>query len=93
MVQHVRAKAQQNSVPLLIDADVRENTLSAGTVSHFILPTQEKPDICLVQKDNNSCDITLVELSVDLEPNIDKARQCKEHRCAWVKCETLLFSQ
>ena len=67
------------------------------TISSTIIATQQKPDMCVI--DNDKKLVTLLELSVPFEPNIDKAHNIKcerysslvadiNHTTSW-KCESI----
>ena len=63
-----------------IYSDIKGYTVNGGTIPSSIIPTQEKPDIVVVNAVEHH--VTLIELSVPYETNITKARQRKLDRYA-----------
>ena len=55
-----------------IYADIHGNTVNGGTVPSDIVPTVQRPDIVLVNRNDKY--VIIGELTVPFEPNIDKAR-------------------
>lgn len=80
LVQNLTKCATANSIAISIYADTKDKGINGGTIPHYIIPTQQKPDICIVEP-SKKC-VTLLELSVPFEPNIDKARSTKLERYA-----------
>ena len=61
-------------------ADIEGENINGGTIPPHIIPTQQKPDICHI--DNNNKTITIIELTIPFETNIDNAHQRKQDRYA-----------
>ena len=61
-------------------SDIKGYTINGGTIPASIIPTQEKPDICVVNALKRH--VTIIELTVPFETNISKARQRKLDRYA-----------
>ena len=61
-------------------AGIQGETINGGTIPPFVIPTQQKPDICFI--DTLKKLVTLFELTVPFETNIDAAHQRKEDRYA-----------
>ena len=61
-------------------ADIQGETINGGTIPPFVIPTQQKPDICFI--DTLKKLVILFELTVPFETNIDAAHQRKEDRYA-----------
>jgi hypothetical protein len=61
-----------------IYADIPGHTITGGTVPPNILPTSQRPDLVLVNKDNKS--VHVFELTVPFETNIPKAHKRKLDR-------------
>ena len=64
-----------------IYCDLSDATKTAGTtIPPEILPTQQRPDLVLINESSNS--IVIIELSIPFEANIRKAHEYKENRYA-----------
>ncbi len=61
-------------------ADIQGCTTTGGTIPADIVPTAEKPDIVCVNHINKS--VTILELSVPFESNINNAREYKTNKYA-----------
>ena len=61
-------------------ADIEGETINGGTIPPNITPTQQKPDICHIDNENKT--ITIIELTIPFETNIDNAHQRKQDRYA-----------
>ena len=59
-------------------ADIEGESINGGTIPPHIIPTQQKPDICHI--DNQNKIITIIELTIPFETNIDNAHQRKQDR-------------
>ena len=67
---------QKAKLDITIYAHLPGQSLNGNTVPPHILPTTERPDICLVMDKK----IVLVELTVPFEPSIDKSHKYKLSR-------------
>ena len=79
-MQNLTSCASANNITLNIYADTKNSGINGGTIPHYIIPTQQKPDICIVDPCKKL--VTLLELSVPFETNIDRARNTKLDRYA-----------
>ena len=63
-------------------ADLEGFRLNDGTIPSDILPTASRPDIVIVDKKKSPTEVTIIELTVPFEPNINKAEKRKTDRYA-----------
>ncbi len=66
------------SEAIKVYSDIQGCTVNGGTIPAHIVPTAEKPDIVCVNAKEKS--ISILELSVPFETNIDKARSYKSNK-------------
>ena len=78
IVRRLQFGAESNNIHIKLYADLSGLTINGGTIPASIIPTSEKPDICIYIPDDNK--VILVELTVPFETNFDKARQRKCER-------------
>ena len=60
-------------------ANIEGETINGGTIPPSVVPTQQKPDICLSDNAKKK-PVTLFELTVAFETNIEAAHQREENR-------------
>ena len=65
--------------------DIEGYSIAGGTVPPHIMPTTQKPDICIVWEAKKK--VCLVELTVPFEMNIDHAHTRKLNRYASLKSD------
>ena len=75
ILKSLKSGATSNNIQIQIFADLPGNTVNGGTIPASIIPTTEKPDICLYLPDKKK--VILFELTVPFESNITQARQRK----------------
>ena len=75
LVTFLKDKIKEQDLKLQLFADLHGSTIEGGTIPSLVLPTSEKPDICVYDSENQS--ISIIELTVPFDCNIDKARKYK----------------
>ena len=78
ILQGIKPESSLDTVKVY--ADIQGETINGGTIPPFVIPTQQKPDICFI--DTLKKLVILFELTVPFETNIDAAHQRKEDRYA-----------
>ena len=73
-------KSESSLSTTRVYADIEGETINGGTVPPTIVPTNQKPDICFVDESRKA--VTIFELTVPFETNIETAHQRKEERYA-----------
>lgn len=80
IIKSLKSLVESKCLNVTVEADVKNYVIYDGTIPHYILPTQQQPNICIVEPDSKV--ITLLELGVPFEPNIIKAGHIKNERCS-----------
>ncbi len=80
LIKTLQSHVESRNLNVKIYADIKDHGINGGTVPSYVIATQQKPDICIIENDPKI--VTLLELIVPFEPNIDKAHETKLNRYA-----------